>query len=92
METTITTIDGEKDTERLCVILCHNSDDGSTIELRQQSWGEGLGWYTQNTVTLAPDQLGQLRNSLGVGSTARTIIPSQKKEGFVPRIFHADSA
>ena len=35
------------------------------MELRQQSFSAGLGWFTQSTVQLEPGQVAALRNALG---------------------------
>ncbi len=94
METPITTIDGAKADERLCVVLCHDAQSGSRVELRQQTWGAGLGWFTQSTIALDPSQLGQLRSALGGQGTVRPVPRANAPlmGGFVPRVIHADSA
>jgi hypothetical protein len=37
----------------------------TVVELRQQSYGPGVGWFTQSSVTLLPSQVAQLRAVLG---------------------------
>ena len=96
-ETIVTTIPAAVENERLLVVLVQCAEHGSRMELRQQSFSNGLGWFTQSTVQLEPGQVAALRNSLG--STAgrpasrlpreySTIAPA----AWQPRVVHADSA
>ncbi len=95
METQLTIIPGASENDRLLVVLCHEKREGSYVELRQQSWGEGVGWYTQKSVTVQPDQVAELRNSLGPAQQAKPL-PSRfsklTSSGFTPRIVCAESA
>jgi hypothetical protein len=75
----------------------HSGGEGtSRIEMRQQSWCEQFGWYTQSRVLLEPQQVAALRNSLGQTARSTSLdrrfsrIPSAA--GFQPRLVHADSA
>lgn len=95
VEVTLAVIPGSVDGERLLVAHRHDSR-GSRIELRQQTWGEGIGWFTQNSVPLEPQQLAQLRATLGATETS-----SARRSAFAPsarpapshlRIAHAESA
>ena len=101
-ETVLNTLAGSSENERLQVTLCHDTTRGSRVELRQQSWGEGVGWFTQSKVELLPHQIGDLRGTLG-GSvrplptapapTASLPTVSRPNSGsFVPRIVRAESA
>jgi hypothetical protein len=86
------------ETERLLVVLISSPDHSSRMELRQQSFSPGIGWFTQSTVRLEPGQVAGLRNALGATSTHRssnrlprefsTIAP----QTWQPRVVHADSA
>lgn len=60
-EVVLTSIAGSTENERLLVVIL----PGTGLELRQQTWGEGIGWFTQNSVPLYPHQLGELRATLG---------------------------
>ena len=103
-ETVLTAIPGLSEEERLLLVLCHYSG-GSHMELRQQSWGIGVGWFTQSSVRLAPHQVAELRNSLGVSSAGRgrvaTSVPTEynrlrlgesRGHDSYPRVVRADSA
>ena len=101
-ETVLTAIPGLCDEERLLLVLCQYAA-GSHMELRQQSWGIGVGWFTQSSVRLAPHQVAELRNSLGVSSAGRpaTTLPTQysrlrvgesRRHDAYPRVVRADSA
>ncbi|MEQ8788068.1 MAG: hypothetical protein RIC55_17300 [Pirellulaceae bacterium] len=48
-------------------------EGGSHLELRQQSYAESLGWYTQSSVKIEPQQVAELRNSLGIGGPSGKI-------------------
>lgn len=68
------------------------------MELRQQSFAESVGWFTQSTVVLEPDQVAQLRTALGMtaASRGRTQLPREMSRmttpAWQPRVVHADSA
>ena len=104
-ETLLTAIPGLSDEDRLLLVLCQEAG-GNYIELRQQSWGIGVGWFTQSSVKLAPHQVAELRSSLGIsaGSARRataTTLPGEftklrvgdsHSREFYPRVVRADSA
>ncbi len=96
-ETVLSDIPALSDKERLLVVLVQSAE-GSRLELRQQSYGVGVGWFTQSTVQMEPGQVAQLKNSLGhaaAGSVA-TRLPKAfgqlKTATWQPRLVHADSA
>jgi hypothetical protein len=97
-ELVLSTLSGSCERERLLVVLCHEVGAGSRIELRQQSFGDGVGWFTQSSVCLEPHQVADLRNVLGTGQASgrRSQLPKQfshvSTSGFSPRVVHADSA
>jgi hypothetical protein len=96
-EVALTTIPGNDEDQRVLAVLVHEPGGTSRIELRQQSWGEGLGWFTQSTVELAPHQVAHLRAALGSsGPAAAPRLPAEFAR--VPdgqhelRVVRADSA
>src|SRR5687767_13203273 len=94
-ETILSTISGTSESERLLLVLS-TAPDHSRIELRQQSFGEGIGWFTQSTITLEPSQVAELRAALGTGTRGPSPLPKQfrqaKQAAWQPRLVHADSA
>jgi hypothetical protein len=98
-EIILATIPGASEHDRLLVVL-RQAGVGSKIEIRQQSWGEGLGWFTQSSVCMEPHQVAELRGVLGVGrspaATQRAPLPrafSQPSQAtWSPRVMHVDSA
>ncbi|MAV36331.1 MAG: hypothetical protein CMJ59_12845 [Planctomycetaceae bacterium] len=94
-ETIVTTLSGQTEEDRLVVVLCQYAAGANALELRQQSWGDGVGWFTQSTVEMSPRQVANLRNALG-GSPGQPPLPAQFRrvsEGhWQPRVSHADSA
>ncbi|MBI1900191.1 MAG: hypothetical protein HYS13_03615 [Planctomycetia bacterium] len=52
--------------ERLVVEL--SSRDGS-VRLLQQTWSGRVGWFTQQSLTLQPEQIADLRGALGLAAS-----------------------
>lgn len=69
-ETLICHLPSEKDHERLAVVLVQ-TESGQQYELRQQSFGNGVGWFTQSVVVIEADQAAALRNVLGTHPIGR---------------------
>jgi hypothetical protein len=102
VETVLNTIPAASESERLVVVLVQSPEAGSRMELRQQSFSKGIGWFTQSTVQLEPGQVASLRNALGTngsasGSTRNA--PRLPREfsrlapaAWQPRVVQADSA
>lgn len=61
--TLLTILPGENPSQRVAVMVVGKNGG---IELQHQSWGVGVGWFTQSSVTLDPVQATLLRQSLGV--------------------------
>lgn len=81
----LATIPGSCTTERLQLVLLQQSEGGSRIELRQQSYAEALGWYTQSSVAIEPEQVAELRNALGIGgASARIRVDAPSKPSGAP--------
>jgi hypothetical protein len=97
-ETILSAIPAQSDKERLLVVLVQSPEEGSRLELRQQSFGDGVGWFTQSTVQMEPGQVALLKNSLGsaaAGSTAARLPRSFNRvnsANWQPRLVQADSA
>ncbi len=101
LEIEVRILPGSSEAERIAVVLCPSGEEGSRLELRQQSYSEGIGWFTQSTVQLEPSQVADLRGALGMasGSSARpksASLPREyakvKSSNWQPRILAADSA
>src|SRR5207249_8803477 len=86
------------ETERLLVVLVQSPASGSRIELRQQSFSAGIGWFTQSTVQLEPGQVAALRNALGSAGGLRQAsrLPRDFTKiaapAWQPKVVHAESA
>src|SRR5438477_8042693 len=85
--------------ERLLVVLVQSPEQGSRMELRQQSFSKGIGWFTQSTVQLEPSQVAALRNALGTSASGKRSMANLPREfstmapaSWQPRVVHADSA
>jgi hypothetical protein len=93
-EVVLSSIAGATDTERLLVVLCNRAGE-SRLELRQQSFGEGIGWFTQSTVALEPSQVAELRAALGTGGNrGAPALPKSfrraEQPAWQPRVVHSD--
>ena len=64
-ECLLATLPGSNPTDRLLVVWVHTPAGESQVVLRQQSWAEGIGWYDQKSLGLAPHQLRRLKGVLG---------------------------
>jgi hypothetical protein len=95
-ETVLTSIPAS-DTERLLIVLVQSLQSGSRMELRQQSFSAGLGWFTQSSVQLEPNQVAALRNALGTATQrSANCLPREFSKitpsSWQPRIVHAETA
>jgi hypothetical protein len=104
-ETVLGVLPAASDKERVLLVLVHQASDSvgshsSRMELRQQSFGVGIGWFTQSSVQLEPEQVADLRNALGMTTTvAPSRRPSLPREfskvsarSWQPRVVHADAS
>lgn len=97
-EIILSTIPGSSDAERLLLVLCQAANEPSHLELRQQSFAAGLGWFNQSTVSIEPNQVAGLRMAFGSGQNANNAATLPKAfrrmspTAWQPRLVHADSA
>jgi len=77
--------------DRLQVVLVRSSTSNA-IELRQQSWGEGVGWFTQGCIEVTQDQFAALRQTLGIGGAMLPTEAKPSSANWQPRVISADSA
>lgn len=93
MEAILSTIPGSNDRERMLVVVARR-EQGTRLILRQQSWGDGVGWYTQKSVEVEPQQLNSLRAALGEASSVarppRVSAPAGQQDG--PQVVRIESA
>jgi hypothetical protein len=99
VETTLTSLPASVENERILVVLVQNPSEGSRIEMRQQSFGEGIGWFTQSTIRMEPGQVASLKNAFGrssAGPVPSARLPREFSKvapaAWQPRLVHADSA
>lgn len=59
-EKILTTIVSANPTSRLEVAMCMEAQGERTLELRRLSWGDGVGWYCQQTLRLDPHEAESL--------------------------------
>jgi hypothetical protein len=103
-ETVLGVLPAASDKERVVLVLIQATDSAgnatSRMELRQQSFGEGIGWFTQSSVQLESGQVADLRNALGMtaGASAgrRNRLPREfskiSPSNWQPRIVQADAS
>jgi hypothetical protein len=98
VETVLTAIPASSEHERLLLVLVQTPDHGSRIELRQQSFSQSIGWFTQSTIPMEPGQVATLRNALGLtGGQQGTRLPREFSKvpaapSWQPRIVQAETA
>jgi hypothetical protein len=73
-EQVIATIPHSHPENRLDVVVGHDGAQSLHLELRALAWGEGIGWYCQQTLTLSvqrsrPYTAPSVRSSAGAGTT-----------------------
>ena len=75
----IATLPSRDSQERVIVQLVQDQSSGTTatlVEICQQSYGDGIGWYNQQSVALEPAQLAALRNVLGAAGRPSGVVAS----------------
>ncbi len=68
--TVLATIAGSEPHQRLQVALTQGGDGRLAIDLRDQHYAEGIGWFDQRTLSLDPRQFRQLKAVLGMNASA----------------------
>jgi len=64
--TALATLPGGAPQQRLQVELVQGRDGRLTIDLREQHFAEGIGWFDQRSISLEPRQVRQLQAVLGL--------------------------
>lgn len=65
-ETILQILESDSPTDRVAVSMVHCDVTGeSRIRLRQESFSDAVGWFTQSQIDLSSDQVGQLKSVLG---------------------------
>jgi hypothetical protein len=67
--TILTTLPGSSHGQRLEVALTPGRDGRLVIELREQHYAEGIGWFDQRALTLEPAQFKRLQAALALKTT-----------------------
>lgn len=88
-ETILATLPGETPRDQLLVVLMTSAGEPSRISMRQQSWGEGIGWYTQNTIDLGTHQVAGLRAAFGKSGTRCDSTPPSLPHNMPAKMFPA---
>src|SRR4051794_39951053 len=68
--TVLAHLDGGSPHDRLQVSLVPRGDGRLAIDLCEQHYAEGIGWFDQRSLTLDPKQLSQLQAVLGLQAGA----------------------
>jgi hypothetical protein len=68
--TILTVLPGPGPHERLAVALVPARDGRLMIDLCQQHYAEGIGWFDQRTLSLEPAQFKRLQAALGLKAAA----------------------
>jgi hypothetical protein len=65
-EVVLGTIPQRSDGTVLEIVMMHEADGATNVELRSLVWGNGLGWYRQHTLQLNGTSARNLIQALGV--------------------------
>lgn len=65
-EVVLATIPQRSDDTVLEIVMMHEADGATNVELRSLVWGSGLGWYRQHTLQLHGTSARNLIQALGV--------------------------
>ena len=78
-ETTFEILESESPTDRVAVSMVRCGTTGeSRVRLRQESFSDAVGWFTQSQIDLSPDQVAQLKSMLGL-TAMRPTRPSPQR-------------
>jgi hypothetical protein len=69
----------ENEKEKVEVLLRQRREGSMAVEIRSMRWGQGIGWYAQKTLTLAPGQASQLAHLLRRFSSAAQVRKGRPK-------------
>lgn len=75
---TIAILPDASEDRRIRVTLAQN---GKGLQLVQESFSPGVGWFSQAQVELSPAQVAELRDALGVTEFKRPARPRQGSAG-----------
>ncbi|MEX0792803.1 MAG: hypothetical protein WD045_06675 [Pirellulaceae bacterium] len=65
--------------ERTVIVNCEDWEGSRFVELRQQSWGgERVGWFTQSSVRMAPENVALVRRALGVAEALPEMVAAKQ--------------
>jgi hypothetical protein len=83
-EKILTTIVGVNQSSCLEVALGSDSQGEHTVELRRLSWGEGVGWYSQQTLRLDAKEAENLLQALRQSQFKWRTRPAGKQGKVIP--------
>ena len=77
------------------VALVNGADGNEDVELRSVVWGDGLGWYRQQTLTLDSRDISALIHALGTAQARLRPSPTQSSQStltpFPPSLSRIDT-
>ncbi len=82
-EVVLANLDGEELGQRIQVVLIQRPGLPNQFELRHQSWGDNVGWFTQNSLALDLNQVSDLKNFLGTSPSHESKRSSQNSRSDV---------
>jgi len=69
-QTVLATLPGSRPHQRLQVALAQGRDGSLVIDLREQHYADGIGWFDQRTLSLEPAQFKRLQAVLDLKAAA----------------------
>jgi hypothetical protein len=67
---------GATDRDRILLAQVASPGGDDVVELRQQTFGDGVGWFTQLSIPLTGEQASALANTLKASATS--VLPGKK--------------
>ncbi len=77
MESVIGVLEGRNESEKVEVHLTQSGSAEERLDLRLLSWGEGIGWYPQKTITLHCGEIDALQTIL---KRAKALIQTNNRQ------------
>ena len=87
--TTLGFIDGSADDQRLELTLVQHQAGQVELVMSEQHFAEGIGWFTQRSLNLDPNQVSQLKRMLQVQDLPKDRTPARSAQPEMTLKLHA---
>lgn len=77
-EAILAVLDGATERDRVLLVKLTAAGMDDRIELRQQTFGDGVGWFTQATIPLQSDQVSAMCDTLKANASQAAVPTPQR--------------